>query len=500
MPGFTITGELSSSAAASTWAAVRSHDDHALVLKIVRVLDMTEAQAMTTALIAAMQQIESEHLVRLHDAIALPGRTLALVVDEVSGGTLARALVARGRLTPGETVTTVAPLFGALADLHEVGVVHGNLAPRKILFSEDGRPMIADVGVAGLPGRRPDPGDATSGFVAPELVGGAVPSPASDVYALAAIGWLCLTGALPAAGGARASSATVSLGAPARLVGVLASCLSTDPAARPSALAAAVEVFDAATAESVHLGSVADPAGDITRRIRDAAVAVPAAVPPRRRLLRRRSVVIAAGGLLVASAFGLGGTWFLRLRAVAVQPTAVQATAVQPTAVNPVGVRPLALPSRTSSPTRTPHVTQAKAPHGVTDVVSSPDSPRLDATGLLQALVDVRALAYVARTAALLDLVYAPSATRAAVDRSNIAAALKNGATYLGLAFVIRDAAFLDGTPDTARIRATIVTPAYETGQPDGRKVSHPQESVGPSVFTVSWAPDGWRILRLTQP
>ena len=450
---------------------------------------------MTTALMAVLQQIESEHLVRLRDAIALPDRTLALVVDEVSGGTLARALVARGRLSAGETVTTIAPLFAALSELHDVGVVHGDLAPGKILFSEDGRPLIADLGVAGLLGWRRDPGDAASGVVAPELVGGAVPSPASDVYALAAIGWLCLTGALPAAGGTRRSSATASCGTPARLVEVLASCLSTDPAARPSAGAAAVEVFDAATAESVHLGLVADPAADITRRIRDAAVAVAAVARPPRRLLGRRPLVSAAVGLLVASALELSGTWFLRLR-----PTVVQAVAVQPTAVHPVGVRSLALLSRTSSPTRTPHVAPAKAPPLVTDVVTSPDSPRIDATGLLQALVDARALAYVARTAAFLDLVYAPRATRAVVDRSNIAAALKNGATYLGLAFVVRDAAFVDATSDTARIRATIVTPAYETGQPDGRKVSHPQETVGPSVFTVSWVPDGWRILRLTKP
>ncbi len=445
---------------------------------------------MTTALIAVLPQIESEHLVRLHDAIALPDSSLALVVDAVSGGTLARALVARGRLTPGETVTTIAPLFAALAELHDVGVVHGNLAPGRILFSENGRPLIADLGVAALLGWPPDPGDVTSGVVAPELVGGAVPSSASDVYALAAIGWLCLTGALPAAEGTRTSSTTVRPGTPARLVEVLASCLSTDPAARPAAGAAAVEVFDAAAAERVRLGSVADPAADITRRIRDAAVAAPTVASPPNRARNRRSVVIAAIALLMASAVGLSGTWFLRLRPVDGQPLAG----------HPGGVRSLALPSRTSSPATTPHVAPAKTPQVVTDVVTSTDSPRNDATGLLQALVDARALAYVARTPALLDLVYAPRATRAAVDRSNIATALKNGATYLGLAFVVRDAAFLDGTSDTARIRATIVTPAYETGQPDGRKVSHPQETVGPSVFTVSWAPDGWRILRLTQP
>jgi hypothetical protein len=142
----------------------------------------------------------------------------------------------------------------------------------------------------------------------------------------------------------------------------------------------------------------------------------------------------------------------------------------------------------------------ATTPARSTDVMTEHGSPRIAAAGVLQALVDARALAYAARNAVLLDLVYAPGATKAGVDRSNIETALNNGATYLGLGFVVKDAAFLDGSSTTARIRATIVTPAYETGQPDGRKIPHPQETVGPAVFTLSLTRDGWRILALTAP
>ena len=141
-----------------------------------------------------------------------------------------------------------------------------------------------------------------------------------------------------------------------------------------------------------------------------------------------------------------------------------------------------------------------KTSQSLTEVVTAPNSPRVAAAGLLQALVDARALAYVARDSALLDLVYGPGATKAGVDKANIAAALKNGGTYLGLSFVIKDVAFLDGTSDTARIRATIVTPAYRTGQPDGRKIPHAQEILGPCIFSLSMTPDGWRILALTAP
>ncbi len=132
--------------------------------------------------------------------------------------------------------------------------------------------------------------------------------------------------------------------------------------------------------------------------------------------------------------------------------------------------------------------------------MTDPGSPRIAASGVLQALVDARALAYAARNPVLLDLVYAPGATKAGVDRSNLETALHHAATYLGLAFVVKDAVFLDGSSTRARIRATIVTPAYETGQPDGRKIPHRQETVGPGVFTLSLTRDGWRILALTAP
>jgi len=121
-------------------------------------------------------------------------------------------------------------------------------------------------------------------------------------------------------------------------------------------------------------------------------------------------------------------------------------------------------------------------------------------TALVQALVDARALAYLTRNPALLDLVYVSGAARAQTDRDNIAVALKNGGTYLGLSHVIKDAVLLQETRGTARIRATILTPAYRTGQPDGRRIPHAQEILGPCVFSLTMTTDGWRILSLTGP
>lgn len=469
VPGFTITSELSSDAEGSTWAAVRTLDDKPLVLKVIPVSDVTEARATAVQLMAVLDGIDNEHLVGQHGAIALADGQLALVLDRVTGGSLAQLLVDRGNLSPGETVTTLAPLFGALAALHAAGVEHGDLAPRSILFSADGRPLLGDVGVVRLTGHAGGQVDRDPNLMAPEVAGGAAPSADSDVYSLAAIGWLCLTGVPLDPGSTIRCATTVSPRIPARLTDVLTSCLSADPTARPSARAAAIEVFDAVQAESVALMSAADPAIEITRRIRATAAAVPVPGPRSAGKRLRGFLVVGAIALLVLVAIGGGTMWFLTRTPEPARPAAALVPAVT-----------------TSG--------------GPTDVVTASDSPRVAAAGLLQALVDARALAYAARSPVLLDLVYAPGAPRAGVDRSNLATALDRGATYLGMRFVVEDASFLDGTSDAARIRATILTPAYETGQPDGRRVAHASETVGPSVFTLSLTQDGWRILGLAAP
>jgi hypothetical protein len=216
--------------------------------------------------------------------------------------------------------------------------------------------------------------------------------------------------------------------------------------------------------------------------------------------------------VLLGVLLGAGATWFFRRPPEAstsmsfrsatppsTQPDTGRTTTSPAAAVHPPPPPLPTMPASMRIPTSTA-VALKEIPHSPDDILTASSSPRLAGAGLLQALVDARALAYAARSPALLDLVYAPGATKADVDRGNIATALKNGGTYLGLSFVVRDVAFLDGTSHTARIRAAIFTPAYKTGQPDGRKIPHAQEILGPCIFSLSLTPDGWRILALTVP
>lgn len=522
VPGFITTGEEITTATGPQWSAVRSLDGHPFMLKVIAVDDVTQAQALADGQLAAQQRVGSEHLVRRHGAMVTADGRLAVVLDEVSGGSLSHLLAARGQLTAGETVTTVAPLFRALADLHNCGVVHGDLAPGSVVFTADGRPLIADLGIAGLLAREADPpgvaetSTEAAAFSAPELQGGAAPSPASDVYAMAALGWFCLTGLAPGPAGIRRPLTSLRPDTPRRLGEVLTACLATNPVARPSAGAAAVEVFEAAPAESVALASVSDPGAEITRRIR-AAAAADSEPAPRAIRKRHQARLICAVVAAIVVALGAGTFWLLRPAPVAARPLAVgsasrasvqpspspstasdgQSSTPSPTETTPARLATMPATMRTVASTTPSTLTKSQSP---ADLMAAPDSPRLATAAVLQALVNARAVAYVLRDPALLDLVYAPGAPKAEADKVNIATALKNGGTYLGLSFVIRDVAFLDGSSGAARIRATIVTPAYQTGQPDGRKIAHPQEILRPCIFSLTLTPNGWRIQVLAVP
>lgn len=105
-----------------------------------------------------------------------------LALDLAPGGTLAsRAPMPTRVLAP-----IGAQLAATLARAHERDVCHGDVSPANVLFDADGRPVLGDFGMAGLGFAPDDPGGLTPAFAAPERLRGAVPTPAADVFSLAA--------------------------------------------------------------------------------------------------------------------------------------------------------------------------------------------------------------------------------------------------------------------------------------------------------------------------
>lgn len=212
-----------------------------------------------------MSVLDHGHLVRAHEVVRVgegPDTALGILMDYAPGGSLGQLVAARGRLSVGETVTVLTPVAQALAYLHGKGFTHSDVSPGNVLFSGHGKPLLADVGVARMVGDPAGVSDAgTAGFQDPSPVDAvrAGLQPGRDVYAAAAVGWYCLTGAPPLPAAARPPLSVLAPDVPPELAAALEAGLNEDRRQRPDATELATAVYRSAAAAPVDLSRSVDP-------------------------------------------------------------------------------------------------------------------------------------------------------------------------------------------------------------------------------------------------
>ncbi|MEH1165868.1 protein kinase [Micromonospora sp. CPCC 205539] len=127
-----------------------------------------------------------------------------LVMEFVQGEPLSKRIEAAGRLDVAETMSIVAQAAQALTAAHTGGIVHRDVKPSNLLVQEDGTVVLVDFGVArstnvtSITSTNAVPGTAL--YMAPEQAAGRPVSGATDIYALGAVAYCCLTGGPPFTG------------------------------------------------------------------------------------------------------------------------------------------------------------------------------------------------------------------------------------------------------------------------------------------------------------
>jgi hypothetical protein len=492
-----------------------------------------ERQAREAALLG---ELDHPHLVRLHEVVHGPRRggqpRVALVLDLLSGGSLAALLARRGRLRPGEVVTALAPVAAALAHAHERGVVHGDLSPGNVVFTAEGRPVLTDLGVARVLGEEAA-GEVTPAYVDPTVARGGAPGPESDVFGVAAAAFHALTGVAPwnaatpadtlrvAADGVLPDLAELAPDAPVDLLAVIARGLSPDPHDRGSAAAFALDLRHACRPEPVRLPRAGVPDEELAHTGRGPRTELTHQVPGRHRRETaapapdRRSLVprlIPSGGVLrrvgalagvaaaVALVVWLGSRWGSDPAEPAPAALADRAASAprtgEPGPVPSGTAEPGAVPSGTAEPGAMPSGSvPAPAAGGGAAVV-----PEEDWAARLAELYQRRAQGLSTGSPALLDGVYAPGSSLLTADRGTVSALAVAGEALRGFAPEVVGATVLDGAAAEGRVTLRVVDrwPAYEVvraadaGGPALRPVAGRGEAE--VRMTLVATAEGWRI------
>ncbi|MFH9132198.1 PQQ-binding-like beta-propeller repeat protein [Streptomyces sp. NPDC017524] len=169
-----------------------------------------------------------------------------LATEFCAGPTLTEAAGALGPLGAGPLAGLGAALAEALASIHRAGLVHRDLKPSNVVLTRGG-PKVLDFGIARRAADETLTGTGevigSPGFIAPELLtADDEPSPAADVFALAALLARMATGRPPFGSGPAHQVLYRTVRGEADLDGsptrewraFLASCLTGDPAGRPT--------------------------------------------------------------------------------------------------------------------------------------------------------------------------------------------------------------------------------------------------------------------------
>ena len=215
----------------------------------------------------AVAALAHPNVTQLYDYGEDDGRPY-IVLEYVPGGTLEDRLTkAGGQPLPDEEARVIAAGMAAgLAHAHSRGVVHRDLKPANVLFDEEGRPKLADFGIARMAageGTLTEAGTVlgTAAYISPEQASGEPASAASDVYSFGVMLFRMLTGRLPFESSDPMELVLMNRDAPppaitafrsdppARLEAAAVAALEKDPALRPqdgAALLAALGIVGAA--------------------------------------------------------------------------------------------------------------------------------------------------------------------------------------------------------------------------------------------------------------
>ena len=151
---------------------------------------------------AAAGALAHPNIVTIHDVVH-DADTTAVAMEFVEGETLASMIARRAPLPLDEALSLMEQICSGLDYAAARGIVHRDIKPANILVGLDGRPRIADFGIARLPASTLTMSGAvlgSAGYMSPEQVRGGTLDARSDLFSAATVFYEMLTGRNPFSG------------------------------------------------------------------------------------------------------------------------------------------------------------------------------------------------------------------------------------------------------------------------------------------------------------
>ena len=176
-------------------------EDRRVALKLLhpQISQDPSARARLAREVDLLHRVRGKGVARVLDA-EIDDDEVFVVTELIDGPTLEEDVQAHGPFAPDELRTLAHGLADALHAIHRVGVVHRDLKPGNVMLSPSG-PVIIDFGIAQVAddARLTQTGmvAGTPGYLDPQVIDGAPPTPACDWWAWAAVLVFAATGRRP---------------------------------------------------------------------------------------------------------------------------------------------------------------------------------------------------------------------------------------------------------------------------------------------------------------
>lgn len=202
---FALESEQSRSTSSNTYFAVDERTGQDVVLRLFSATASRNDGTSILRAAAAAAGLQHPHIVRptVYGFADVDGVDRAYVVHErLSGGTLQDMIDRNRYLTPSQALVLGVEVCRALDFAHKRGFVHHDLRPSAIVFGEDRKARVADIGIASVVAERSWRNTSSismerARYAAPEQATGEPFDEKADIYALALILVESVTGQVP---------------------------------------------------------------------------------------------------------------------------------------------------------------------------------------------------------------------------------------------------------------------------------------------------------------